>query len=110
MDQPRVIVIGAGPAGVRAVETLVDAGIHPVVIDESARDGGQIYRRQPEGFLRSKAQLYGTETARAEALHATFDRLKSQIDYRPRHIAWNIADAELHVATRSQPRLSVMTP
>ena len=51
-DTPRIIVVGAGPAGVRAAETLLAAGIAPTLIDEGARDGGQIYRRQPEGFAR----------------------------------------------------------
>ena len=61
MADPRVIVVGAGPAGVRAAQTLVEAGLRPIVIDEGRRDGGQIYRRQPEGFARSYPQLYGTE-------------------------------------------------
>ncbi len=97
MAQPRIIIVGAGPAGVRAAETLVEAGVCPVVIDEAQRDGGQIYRRQPEGFTRSKSALYGSEAARAEAVHMSFDRLKGRIDYRPRHLAWNIADGHLHV-------------
>jgi NADPH-dependent 2,4-dienoyl-CoA reductase/sulfur reductase-like enzyme len=42
MADPRLIIIGAGPAGVRAAETLVDAGLRPIIIDEGARDGGQI--------------------------------------------------------------------
>ena len=97
MADARVIIIGAGPAGVRAAEVLVEAGIRPVVIDESARDGGQIYRRQPETFSRPKAMLYGSETGRAEALHACFDDLRDKIDYRPRHLAWNIAEGQVHV-------------
>lgn len=97
MADPRLIVIGAGPAGVRAAETLVDAGLRPIVIDEGARDGGQIYRRQPDGFNRPQSALYGNETARAQALHTTFDRLKGQIDYRPRHLAWNITDGRVHL-------------
>ena len=96
MAQPRIIIIGAGPAGVRAAETVVAAGITPVVIDEGARDGGQIYRRQPEGFRRRAEDLYGTEAARATALHESFDRLRDRIDYRPRHLAWNIADGHVH--------------
>ena len=97
MAEPRVIIIGAGPAGVRAAEALVDAGVRPLVIDESARDGGQIYRRQPDGFTRPSSKLYGSETARAQALHSTFDKLKGRIDYRPRHLAWNIADGHVHL-------------
>jgi len=46
-DERRVVIVGAGPAGVRAAETLVAAGIKPVVLDENARWGGQIYRQPP---------------------------------------------------------------
>lgn len=99
MAEPRIIIVGAGPAGVRAAETLVEAGLRPVVIDEAARDGGQIYRRQPEGFTRPKSALYGTEAPRAEALHSAFDALKDRIDYRPRHLAWNVSDGHLHVVS-----------
>ena len=99
MADPRLIIIGAGPAGVRAAETLVDAGLRPIIIDEGARDGGQIYRRQPEGFTRPQSALYGSETARAQALHTAFDRLKGQIDYRPRHLAWNIANERVHLVS-----------
>ena len=101
MAEPSVIVIGAGPAGVRAAETLVEAGLRPVVIDESARDGGQIYRRQPDGFQRSKLMLYGTEATHAAALHTSFDQLKPLTDYRPCHLAWNIADRHVHVVHRA---------
>ena len=54
MNLGDVVVVGAGPAGVRAAETLVQAGLRPVVIDEAARAGGQIYRQPPEGFVRTK--------------------------------------------------------
>ena len=42
MAQPRVIIVGAGPAGVRCAEKLAQAGLRPTVIDENRRDGGQI--------------------------------------------------------------------
>ena len=97
MAEPRVIVVGAGPAGVRCAEQLVAAGLRPVLIDEGRRDGGQIYRRQPANFTRSYATLYGTEAGRAEALHTSFDRLRDKVDYRSETLAWNLADGELHV-------------
>ena len=107
MAQPRVIVIGAGPAGVRCAETLVAAGLRPTVIDENRRDGGQIYRRQPDNFTRPYAKLYGTEAGRAQALHESFDALRGHIDYLPDTLAWNLFDGEVHVArdqrTRSLP-------
>lgn len=95
---PRIVIIGAGPAGVRCAETLVAAGLHPTVVDENRRDGGQIYRRQPDNFTRPYATLYGTEAGRAQALHTSFDALQGRIDYRPNTLAWNIADQHVHLA------------
>lgn len=91
MAEPRIIVIGAGPAGVRAAEALVAAGVRPLVIDEGRRDGGQIYRRQPGGFERGYEALYGTEAARARAVHESFDRLRPAIDYEPETLVWNVS-------------------
>src|SRR5690242_1718710 len=99
VKQPKVIVIGAGPAGVRAAQALVEAGVRPVVIDEGRRDGGQIYRRQPEGFSRSYETLYGTEAARAAALHNDFQAMRASIDYRPETLVWNIGPRAVHVVT-----------
>ncbi|CAB3663733.1 NAD(P)/FAD-dependent oxidoreductase [Trinickia soli] len=100
----RVIIVGAGPAGVRAAQALVEAGHRPVVIDEGRRDGGQIYRRQPEGFKRSYDALYGTEAKRAIALHQTFDALKQRIDYLPDTLVWNITQGEVHLVANERYR------
>ncbi|CAN7418585.1 NAD(P)/FAD-dependent oxidoreductase [Pseudoduganella sp. LjRoot289] len=97
MGQPRIIIIGAGPSGVRCAQTLAAAGLRPTVVDENRRDGGQIYRRQPEGFTRPYAKLYGTVAGSAQALHESFDALRDKIDYWPDTLAWNIADKKLHV-------------
>lgn len=93
----RVIVVGAGPAGVRAAQAFVEHGVRPVVVDESRRDGGQIYRRQDERFTRAYATLYGTEAQRAARLHGTFDALKTRIDYLPDTLCWNVSPGELHL-------------
>lgn len=92
MAERRIIVVGAGPAGVRAAEALVAAGVRPLVIDEGRRDGGQIYRRQPDGFKRGYEMLYGTEAARARAVHEAFDRLGPAIDYEPETLVWNVSE------------------
>jgi NADPH-dependent 2,4-dienoyl-CoA reductase/sulfur reductase-like enzyme len=91
------VVVGAGPAGVRAAQALVQAGVRPTVVDEGQRDGGQIYRRQPVGFTRPYTKLYGSEASKAEALHRDFDALRPQIDYRSRTLAWNLTAGALHV-------------
>ncbi|MEO7657065.1 MAG: NAD(P)/FAD-dependent oxidoreductase [Sphingomicrobium sp.] len=99
MANHRVIVVGAGPAGVRAAQALVRAGLRPVVIDEADRAGGQIYRRQPEGFARTHAQIYGADAAKAKAVHDGFAALDGSIDYRPRTLAWTLADNILHIVS-----------
>jgi NADPH-dependent 2,4-dienoyl-CoA reductase/sulfur reductase-like enzyme len=101
-DSPRIVVVGAGPAGVRAAQAFVEAGVRPVLIDEGQRDGGQIYRRQPEGFTRTYAKLYGAEAAKAQALHRDFDALHGRIDYRGNTLAWNVTAGELHVVREQQ--------
>lgn len=95
MATARIVIVGAGPAGIRCAETLVAAGFKPILIDENRRDGGQIYRRQPEGFTRDYATLYGTEAAKAKDLHQSFDRLRGQIDYRPDTLVWNLTPGQL---------------
>ncbi|MCE7796286.1 FAD-dependent oxidoreductase [Sphingobium sufflavum] len=95
MAEPAIVIIGAGPAGVRAAQALADAGIRPIVIDEGRRSGGQIYRRQPDGFTRSHATLYGTEAERARALHTCFDGLEGRVDYRPETLVWHISDGQV---------------
>ena len=89
-----VVIVGAGPAGIRAAQTLVAHGVRPVLLDEAARGGGQIYRRQPANFKRSAVKLYGFEARKAKALHQTIDELREQLDYRPETLVWNAeADA-----------------
>ena len=91
------VIVGAGPAGIRAAQTLAAHGVRPVLIDEAARGGGQIYRRPPAHFQRTPATLYGTEAARATALHGTLDGLHAQIDYQPDSLVWNAQGGLLDV-------------
>lgn len=104
----RVLIVGAGPAGIRAAETLVEAGLHPVVVDEAARAGGQIYRRPPEGFTRPPEKLYGSEAAKAVALHATFDRLvaEGKVTHLPRRSVMALRAGVAHVLGAARQEIS----
>lgn len=91
MSEPvRIAIVGAGPAGVRAAETLARAGLKPTLLDEATKSGGQIYRQPPDGAERSGAEIYGFEAAKAAAVHAIVPALGSDIDYRPCTLTWNI--------------------
>jgi NADPH-dependent 2,4-dienoyl-CoA reductase/sulfur reductase-like enzyme len=86
----QIVVIGAGPAGLRAVEALVRGGVRPILIDEAERPGGQIYRQPPPGATRAPKALYGFEADKAVALHEVLSRLGEAVDYRPRTLVWNV--------------------
>ncbi|OWV92692.1 FAD/NAD(P)-binding oxidoreductase [Rhizobium sp. R72] len=105
-DRKAIVIVGAGPAGIRAAELLVAAGIRPVVIDEGMSAGGQIYRRPPERFTRSAEQLYGSEAGKALALHSLFDRMvaRGQVEYHPQSSAMALADNRLQVLTSAGRR------
>jgi NADPH-dependent 2,4-dienoyl-CoA reductase/sulfur reductase-like enzyme len=89
-----VAVIGAGPAGIRAAETLVQHGLRPILIDEAAKPGGQIYRQPPAGADRPGEEIYGLEAAKAARLHAVVAAHSQCIDYRPNTLAWNVVASD----------------
>ncbi|HEX3501716.1 MAG TPA: NAD(P)/FAD-dependent oxidoreductase [Stellaceae bacterium] len=96
MSDRKPVIVGAGPAGISAAVTLVAAGLTPIVLDEAPRSGGQIYRRPPPGFTRSRQALYGFEAAKARRLHEAFDALAGRIDYRPETLVWDMRGGALH--------------
>ena len=93
----RIVIVGAGPAGVRAAEILVAAGLRPTVLDEAPASGGQIYRRQPAELRRAYGELYGFEASKAKRLHYAFERLRASVDYRPDCMVWNLERNHLHI-------------
>ncbi len=83
------VIVGAGPAGIRAAQTLVAKGLRPIVLDENSRHGGQIYRQPPENFERSRRTLYGFESRKANAVLQAMQALIPHIEYRPNTLVWN---------------------
>ncbi|MEO8022178.1 NAD(P)/FAD-dependent oxidoreductase [Polaromonas sp.] len=96
------VIVGAGPAGVRAAQTLVAHGLRPVMLDEAPRWGGQIYRQPPPGFHRSKRTLYGFEAGRAESLHTAMANILDRVDYRPNTLVWNAEGSRLDLLSRGR--------
>jgi NADPH-dependent 2,4-dienoyl-CoA reductase/sulfur reductase-like enzyme len=100
--QNQAVIVGAGPAGIRAAQTLVAHGLRPVVVDEAPRWGGQIYRQPPVHFTRPKAVLYGFEAGRADTLHKAMADILGQVDYRPDTLVWNAEGGQLDVLHQDQ--------
>jgi NADPH-dependent 2,4-dienoyl-CoA reductase/sulfur reductase-like enzyme len=92
---PVIVIVGAGPAGIRAAAALARHRLPVVLIDEAPKGGGQIYRQAPDSFRRPYSTRYGFEAEKAHALHRTIERLSSSIDYRPSTLVWNIWDRRL---------------
>ncbi|BAM87786.1 oxidoreductase, pyridine nucleotide-disulphide subunit [Bradyrhizobium oligotrophicum S58] len=86
------LILGAGPAGIRAAMTLVAAGLRPIVVDESHAGGGQIYRQPLIADGRGAKARYDSEAAKAMRLHRDFAALGTDIDYRPNTLLWNLRD------------------
>jgi hydrogen cyanide synthase HcnB len=90
------VIVGAGPAGMRAAITLAAAGVQVVVLDEAAAPGGQIFRTPPSAIRRAQSELYGAQGKRAVALKAAFAAACSRgVDYRPLSLVWSAEGNEL---------------
>jgi hypothetical protein len=79
---PRVIIVGAGPAGTRA-RLPSRCWSAPIVIDESSRSGGQIYRRPRRILHAATAALWhrgsqGARDPRDSLMHWRQSRLSAE--------------------------------
>ncbi|MFT0533107.1 NAD(P)/FAD-dependent oxidoreductase [Castellaniella hirudinis] len=90
------VIIGAGPAGLAAAQTLAAHGLRPVLLDEAPAVGGQIYRQAPPGMRRDARALYGFDARQARAAHQLGERLADLADYRPQTLVWDIQDRTVH--------------
>lgn len=77
MIDTRPLIVGAGPAGLRAAITLSDAGLHPVLVDYAPGIGGAVYAN-----LRAQPNLTPKLTREARILRQDFDRVRPRVDLR----------------------------
>jgi len=93
----RIVIVGAGPAGINAAETLLAHGRQPILLDEGRQAGGQGYRKPSPGLRLDMNALMGSEASKYQALHERFESLRGQIDYRPGTLVWGIDGKTLHL-------------
>ncbi len=91
-----IVIVGAGPAGIAAAEVLAAHGEAPVLIDEGAQPGGQIFRRPRPGLGLDIEALLGAEAKNFRRVHASFAEMQKQIDYRPRTLVWAVHEGAVH--------------
>jgi NADPH-dependent 2,4-dienoyl-CoA reductase/sulfur reductase-like enzyme len=98
-NRAQPLIVGAGPAGIRAAATLIGAGLRPIVVDEAPACGGQIYRQPLVADGRDARARYGSEAPKAERLHREFGDLQGKLDYLPNALVWNLSDGIADVVT-----------
>jgi len=95
----RVVVVGAGPAGIRAAEVLSAPGVAVTLVDDRPAPGGRHYPQPPVGTATDYRALYGLAAGRARRLHATASALAARVDYRAETKALGVEGKLLHVST-----------
>ena len=88
MSENRVIIVGAGPAGVAAALELSHRGLDAVVLDEQSQPGGQIYKNllHNHDHAPERLQTLGEDYAAGYSLLSDF--MAAKIDYRPQSKVW----------------------
>ena len=76
----KVVIVGAGPAGLAAATVMREFGVDLSIVDEQPRAGGQFLRQPPRAFSVDRWLKSGLYAHAKAALHAIEDR--DGIDWR----------------------------
>lgn len=92
------VIIGAGPAGLACAKVLLDAGLRPIILDESPRPGGQGTRRLTPPMAAQSDRFMGRAYAQAtQQREAEEDAILARCDWRPNHLVWGIFDRRIEI-------------
>ncbi|MEN8214356.1 MAG: NAD(P)/FAD-dependent oxidoreductase [Pseudomonadota bacterium] len=102
-DHYRLVIIGAGPAGLAAATVAADHGVETALLDEQPAPGGQIFRAI-ESAPDKRARQLGPEYRRGEKLVSAFRH--SSARYYPDTQVWSLsADREIGLNHRQQAQV-----
>ncbi|MBY3348416.1 FAD/NAD(P)-dependent oxidoreductase [Rhizobium laguerreae] len=92
------VIVGAGPAGLAAAETFLQAGIAPLILDEADSVGGQGTRRLgPLSEPRMQALFGPHYAARMKDRQSFEDSILARTDYRPLTTIWGVYNKRLEI-------------
>jgi NADPH-dependent 2,4-dienoyl-CoA reductase/sulfur reductase-like enzyme len=97
----RVVIIGAGPAGIAAADALSRSAVSVTLIDDAQRPGGQLYRAPAKGLMLDMRRVLGGSFDGYEMFHNSASALCHKVDYRPGTFAWNIHGGAVHLIAGS---------
>ena len=95
-----LMVLGAGPAGISAALAAAQHGLQTLIVDESSRPGGQVYRAVPGEFRIDAPDRLGEDFQRGEALRGALSA--SAVETRLDHRVWNVTPGFLVQAAGPQ--------
>ena len=96
-DAPKIVIVGAGPAGLAAARHLVAAGLHPTVVEEAGRPGGQGTRRLAVPVEPHRQRLYGRDAPKMIAREHAEDAVLARCNYRPGTLVWGCHASQLEL-------------
>lgn len=92
------VIIGAGPAGLACAKVLLEAGLRPIILDESPEPGGQGTRRLTPPMAAQSDRFMGRAYARATQMReAEEDAILARCDWRPNSLVWGIFDRRIEI-------------
>ena len=100
VEEPQVLVVGAGPAGLNAAITAAEAGADVVLLDERSQAGGQYFKQPAVAPVPSleRDRQFATGSRLIERAH------EAGVDIRSRSVVWGgFPGPEIHVAGDSKP-------
>jgi NADPH-dependent 2,4-dienoyl-CoA reductase/sulfur reductase-like enzyme len=87
----RLLIIGAGPAGLAAAHAAAPSGMHIDIIDDNFQSGGQIWRGGFQQQADMRARTIWHELNQAQNVHFHFQTKLVHIEQRDQHV---VATAE----------------
>jgi len=95
MEKFDAIVVGMGPAGMRAAVELVERGLKVAAFDENPRPGGQVYRQWPREFQKGDGGLPDLKNQAGQQLLDRFNDLDGAVQIFSNASIWGIFNREL---------------
>jgi NADPH-dependent 2,4-dienoyl-CoA reductase/sulfur reductase-like enzyme len=83
-----------------AAGVLARHGLRPLVLDEAAEAGGQVWRRIVDDAF--AARLLGREMPKYQRAHSDFASWRDRMDYRADTLAWAVSGDTLHLVSAGQ--------